>query len=438
MRHPKPKAVDRLAPELVASAFPRMIRQEYEERLFGEPGRCPKCGSEKCWRVGVISRIFCRTIEAAGFHDVKVRVRRFRCTDCGYVRDAQSPFYPGCYYGAPVVDFCLLLASKNPYQRVERILMTFGLQVDEDTVNNYAVRFQKKVRQMAGVKMFDADMVVNFIQLFFGVDTARELKKKYPGIRVEALADETYPARKGAKKEMREANRQREFEGKKPVPYPEGWTTASTYLPSQKTFGSLLVSLAPFSGLLARPLLAPLQGVDYLLTDGHGGYNIMPHERDLVHRLRNWARRNPSLKARPPDERRALLREKYAAMKAEQEASMKDRFPQYGEDGAFQGALTTNAMEGGNWRIKFELRACYANLDAFAARCTLIAIRDSMANFRGGEPETSFVFENSDFSFRRVMEWKAGKTPQGGEGDPGFRQMLEEARSTMGGLFAMG
>ncbi|MEM3086644.1 MAG: hypothetical protein QXO51_07005 [Halobacteria archaeon] len=70
MRHPKPKAVDRLAPELVASAFPRMIRQEYEGRLFEEPGRCPKCGLEKCWRVGIITRVFCRTIEAAGFRDV--------------------------------------------------------------------------------------------------------------------------------------------------------------------------------------------------------------------------------------------------------------------------------------------------------------------------------------------------------------------------------
>lgn len=436
MRRPKLKTVDKLAPELVRSAFPRLLRMEYEGRFFDEPRPCPRCRSEECGRWDAIPRIFCRVIEDGGIHDIAVRVKRFKCKGCGYVFDAKAPFYEGCYYGVPLVDFCLLLASKNPFQRVERIAMTFGLQVDEDTVNNYAQRFQKRVKEMAGVKMFDSDLAVNFLHLFFGVGSVRELKRKYPGIRAEALADETYPAEKGAKKRMREANRLRRFEGRKPIPYPEGFTTATTYLPTQRTYSSLLVSRAPFSGLLARPLLAPVEGADYLLTDGHGAYNIVPHELDPVHRLRAWARRNPSLKALPPDQRRTLLRERYAAMKSEIGAAMGERFPHLVEGGAFPGALTTNAMEGGNWRIKFELRACYSNLDSFSARCTLIAIRDSMANFRGGRPESSFAFENSDFSFRKVMEWRSEPLPVREGPDPGFRQLLGE-RFDREGFLAM-
>ena len=39
------------------------------------------------------------------------------------------------------VDLCVALAASNPYNRVESILMQYGIQVDRDTVKRYALAF---------------------------------------------------------------------------------------------------------------------------------------------------------------------------------------------------------------------------------------------------------------------------------------------------------
>jgi hypothetical protein len=65
--------------------------------------------------------------------------------------------------------------------------------------------------------------------------------------------------------------------------------------------------------------------------------------------------------------------------------------------------MSTNAIEGGNWRLKYGLRTPYARCQGSFARTALLALHDSMYVFRNGRPEASFAYQVSDFSYEVVM-----------------------------------
>jgi len=147
-----------------------------------------------------MERTFCTIITEKGFTDVNVMVRRYLCRRCKHTFLADAPFYDGCNYGKPIVDLCLALAASNPYNRVESILMQYGIQVDRDTVKNYALRFRDRATKRAGIPVIDdAKIGINILKLLFDVDNVRELKEKYPKAKFDALMNETYPRKKGAK-----------------------------------------------------------------------------------------------------------------------------------------------------------------------------------------------------------------------------------------------
>ena len=99
------------------------------------------------------------------------------------------------------------------------------------------------------------------------------------------------------------------------------------------------------------------------------------------------------------------LQDIYAFAKGEYGGWLKETYPNLvdGQTGEYVGAMTTNSMEGGNWRLKYELRAAYQNDESIEARCLLIALRDSMKTFRNGRPEASFAAMNSEFGYSRIM-----------------------------------
>jgi hypothetical protein len=138
-------------------------------------------------------------------------------------------FYEGCLYGKPIVDLCLYHAAENPFNRVERILYThYGIQVDRDTVQRYAELFAERVEDRHGV----------------------------------TVADETYPGKKGAKKELRAENARRKAAGWTQKPFPDGFYVASAYL-SQLDYFASLQCWTDFAWLLAATLVAPSEDVDY-------------------------------------------------------------------------------------------------------------------------------------------------------------------------------
>ena len=95
----------------------------------------------------------------------------------------------------------------------------------------------------------------------------------------------------------------------------------------------------------------------------------------------------------------------YSFAEEEYERWLKGRYPNLvdPETGRFIGAMTTNSMEGGNHRLKHELRADYVDDESAEARCLLMAIRDSAKTFMNGHPEQSFAAMNSGFEYGMLM-----------------------------------
>lgn len=258
--------------------------------------------------------------------------------------------------------------------------------------------------------MFDEDIGINLLKLFFNVKNVKELKKKYPQLKVvESGSDETYPRKKGANKAFKEENRMRRLNGEEEKKYPDGFTVAASYLPTIKSYASLIVTENPFNSLFARLLRIPLLGSDYNLTDGHGAYNDFPDRvRCLFHLAKSKAKKDKVLKkikkSALPEEIKEYLSQKYQELKGEVLKMMKEKYPQFlTPNGEFAGALTTNCMEGGNWRIKYELRTEYTNVNSISGRSLLITIVDSIYTFRYGKSEESFTHANSSFKFEDVM-----------------------------------
>ena len=79
------------------------------------------------------------------FRDIYVYAQRFQCKDCRKTYIAKAPFYDGMLYSKPIVNLTLYLSAKNPFNRVEKILLELGVQADRDTVRNYALKFQEKI-----------------------------------------------------------------------------------------------------------------------------------------------------------------------------------------------------------------------------------------------------------------------------------------------------
>lgn len=70
-------------------------------------------------------------------------------------------------------------------------------------------------------------------------------------------------------------------------------------------------------------------------------------------------------------ERAAILREEYPALWDE-------------ETGSFGGAISTNAIEGDNRRLKYGLQMPYVRVPLRTARTDLLALHDSMYVSRNG------------------------------------------------------
>ncbi len=72
--------------------------------------------------------------------EISVLVKRFRCTRCGKLCYADSPFYPDTRYGTPIVDLCCVLCRDMPYHRAARLMEAMGIVIDRGTIRNYAGR----------------------------------------------------------------------------------------------------------------------------------------------------------------------------------------------------------------------------------------------------------------------------------------------------------
>ncbi len=319
MRRPKPKARSIHIPTLWRTALTTALRAEYHGRRFDDATSCPACGATTWHRVGWTSRLFAllivdddtdnddvekdsseatatqqsavvvvdttatteknteftaspptaprhttmtTTTTTHAFEPIRVFLQRYRCRQCGAYFTATGPFYPRIMYGAPIVDLALYLASANPFNRVERILMSLGVQVDRHTVQNWVRLYGDRVKHRAGISLAGSVLGINIVKLLFGVENVAQLRRAHPELApiLTGVADETYPAKKGAKKALREDNARRKAQGKKPRRFPESFMVATSYVPQVETYAAIQVTDVPFTSLHAAVVLKPLAG----------------------------------------------------------------------------------------------------------------------------------------------------------------------------------
>lgn len=204
MREITEKTLYPLVPDVSITAIHDQLRQYGGTRL-AKPRPCPHCESRQYRKNGYQDRIFARLITDEGFERVAVNVQLYECTNCGsrFQGDVSELFYEECHDTKPIVHLCLFHAAENPY----------GLQVDQDTIQRYAERFGDEVADRHGVSIADCTVSMNVLSLLFGVSTVDELKDEFADElateEIDGLVgdpDETYPAKKGAKKDLYEEN----------------------------------------------------------------------------------------------------------------------------------------------------------------------------------------------------------------------------------------
>jgi transposase-like protein len=421
MHKTEEKTLNSLVPLGLIHAFQNWFRGFQGQRV-GDPRPCPKCGETTVWKNGYrTDRLFAILITEDGFDEITVEIQRYQCSECRHSYDGDSSewFYEDCEYAKPVVDLCLFHVAENPFHACERILQNqYGLQVDRDTIQTYAERFGDEVADRHGVKIADATVSMNFLSLLFGVSTVEDLKATFADELAEeeidglvGVADETYPAKKGAKQDLYEENMRRKQKGKQPKKWPEGFTVGSSYLPQIGCFAGLQCRNTAFARALALALVFPLRGVDYWLTDDHDAYNdVLPNRvKCLIHRLRTRARGDERVselhESGELEKLREYLEDEYETAYEELVETLRQDHPGFWDDATeeFTGPVSTNAIEGGNWRLKYGLGVPYARCRGARARTSLLALRDSMSTFENGEPAESFAHRHGSFSFDQVL-----------------------------------
>ncbi|MHB2035463.1 MAG: hypothetical protein ACYCPW_01795 [Nitrososphaerales archaeon] len=415
MTPPKPKQVSKFAPDILRKMIPRTLERHYSMMSYdSHDGGCPRCKSDHVVGFGWLPKTFCTIItERGGFANVNVRVRRYLCMHCKHTFLAtDSPFYDGCKYGKPIVDLCLALVASNPYNRVESILMQYGVQVDRDTVKRYALAFRDRSIKKAGIPVMDnAKIGVNILKLLFDVENVKELKEKYPKAKYDSVMDETYPRKKGAKKALTREKYIRRVTGEKQSRFPDSFTLASSYMNHLECFSSISCRNSPFNSIVAETLAKPLIGSDAIVTDGSHCYDNARSYYCLFHKMGNFFAKDPFLNRQRSDESlpwcvlSSYMEDIYSFAENEYEEWLGASHPDLvdSETGKYIGATTTNAMEGGNWRMKYELRSSYQNDRSIESRCILMALKDSLQTFKEGKPHMSFANINGRFDFQRTM-----------------------------------
>ncbi len=122
--------------------------------LFKDLDRCPHCGGRPM-PYDTKEKQYVTLISGGIKREIRVKVRRFICHDCGKLLYANEPFYPYTRMGSAIADLALGLCRSNTYSHTASIMQAMGIDITRGTVRNYAMSSlpMPKVTPMYGMPM---------------------------------------------------------------------------------------------------------------------------------------------------------------------------------------------------------------------------------------------------------------------------------------------
>jgi hypothetical protein len=107
------------------------------------------------------------------------------------------------------------------------------------------------------------------------------------------------------------------------------------------------------------------------------------------------------------------LENEYTDLYDDEIADLKDEYPFFWneETEEFTGPVTTNAIEGGNWRLKDKLGVPYRQADTARGQVLLGVLNDSLSVYSNGHPAASFAHRHGSFSFQQIMGEESSQPP---------------------------
>lgn len=128
----KPPRIPPMAAAIIQNAFFAV-----DGIAFTELAACLHCGGTVTGH-DTKEKQFAVITDEGTSRTIHVKVKRFRCRECGRLCYADEPFYPDTRIGSPVIDLCVTLSATMPAGRAARVLEAMGVIVDRTSCLLYA------------------------------------------------------------------------------------------------------------------------------------------------------------------------------------------------------------------------------------------------------------------------------------------------------------
>ncbi|MGA2918216.1 hypothetical protein [Methanoregula sp.] len=136
----KPPRIPPMAAAIILNAFTSL-----DDIAFTELAACPDCGGAVTGH-DMKEKQFAVIADEKGTRIIHVKVKRFRCRECGRLCYADEPFYPDTRIGSPVIDLCVTLSATMPAGRAARVLEAMGVIVDRTSCLLYAKKHTTEIQ----------------------------------------------------------------------------------------------------------------------------------------------------------------------------------------------------------------------------------------------------------------------------------------------------
>ncbi len=126
-------------------------------------------------------------------------------------------------------------------------------------------------------------------------------------------------------------------------------------------------------------------------------------KKDEANAIQPWKKEIHEKRVKLLKEISEYARKKYREILEKILEPVKEKFPEYFHNGIFVGHITSNSMEGGNWRVKYAIRLLFKRADTAAGKSVFAVIKDSVVTMRRRKNKISPAQRFGLFTFARVM-----------------------------------